>query len=397
MRAGLLLPRGSGPAELARAGQWSRFARHFLRPYVAAFERVALLVEEPETVWRSTGEDGVEVRRLERRRGCWSASAFADLDVVRAFQAPDLYRIPAQAPQAAATFGYDYARFARLQSAIPGPRALLAAARARAGARRAALLFAPAAFLEARARALAPRARLEPLPNGVDLEAFRPPERLRAPSRALCVARLARQKNLPTLLRALARLPAARRPRLTLVGDGALRPRLARLARRLGVEAEFAGVVPHEDLPSLYAAHDLFLLPSLAEGQSKALLEAMACAMACVVSDCEGNRSLVEDGGSGWLHPARDPEALAETLARVCSLPEAAQFRVRRSARLAAEDRHGLRTLVEREVGWVRELARQRSAAEPPRPARQGSADPAAAAAIARPSQVAGDMKRKCG
>jgi glycosyltransferase involved in cell wall biosynthesis/SAM-dependent methyltransferase len=358
MKVGLLLPRGAGPADLARAGQWSRFTRFYLRAYAAAFEGVVLLVDEAFDPSRCS-LDGVEVRRLERGllgRRRPDAAAFADLDVVRAFQAPDLAALPDIHPPAAATFGYDYARFACLERRPL--RAWRASWRAAAGARRAALLFVAAPTLEARALALAPGARLVPLANGADLSAFAPPERLGPLRRALYVGRLERQKDLPTLLRALALLPAANRPSLTLVGDGSGRRGVRRLAARLGVEVEIRGVVPHETLPGLCARHDLFILPSLEEGQSKALIEAMACALACLVSDCEGNRSMIEDGVTGWLFPRRDPAALAAALARVCALDTPELFRVRRAARAVVEERHDLRALVEREVGRVRALGR---------------------------------------
>lgn len=359
MRVGLLLPRGSGPSELARAGQWSRFSRHYLRAYAAAFEGVVLLVEEAVDPSRCALDGGIEIRRLVRERGRqrWERTAFADLDVVRAFQAPDAAGLPGPGPVAAVTFGFDYDAFARLEPPARTLRALRLCSRARAGARRAALLFVPAPFLEGRALALAAGARTEPLPNGADLGAFAPPPCLGPARRALYMGRLERQKDLPTLLRALSRLPAASRPALTLAGEGSERRRLEALAARLGVRAEFLGVVPHEALPAVVAAHDLFVLPSLEEGQSKALLEAMACGLACVVSDCEGNRSLVEHGRTGWIHPRRDPGPLAALLGQVCALDSADLFRVRRAARRAAEERHDLRALVEREVRRVRDLA----------------------------------------
>lgn len=358
------MPRGAGPSDLARAGQWPRFARFYLRSYAAAFEGVTILVEEAIDPSRCPLDGSVEVRRLERSRGGrrrWDASAFAGLDVVRAFQAPDLAGLPGPPPAAAATFGFDYDAFARIAGALRSPRARLTALRARAGARRAALLFVPAPFLAPRALRLAPGADSEPLPNGVDLEAFVPPERLGPLRRALCVARLEPQKDLPTLVRALSRLPRGSRPSLTLVGEGRSRRALGALAARLGVEADFRGVLPHDALPALYAAHDLFLLPSLEEGQPKALLEAMACGLACIVSDCEGCRALVEDGRSGWIHPRGDAGALAALVGRVRSLDAADLFRVRRAARRAVEEGHDLRALVDREVARVRDLARRAS------------------------------------
>jgi glycosyltransferase involved in cell wall biosynthesis len=357
VKVGLILPRGGGPSDLTRAGQWPRFCRFYLRAYAEAFDRVALLVEEEIDPSRA-GAERVEIRRLRRSGGGrrWDSACFAGLDALRAFQAPDLASLPAGAPPAAATFGFDYRRFARFERRpLRGVRGAL---RARAGAQRAALLFVPARFLEPRALALAPGARAELLPNGADLAVFTPPERLGPARRALYVGRLEPQKGLQTLLHALARLPSASRPSLTLVGEGGQESQLRRLSAHLGLNARFTGVIPHDALPAVYAAHDLFVLPSLEEGQPKALIEAMACGLACVASDCEGNRSLVEDGRNGWLFQRREPTDLAALLGRLMSLDSGTLFRIRRAARRSAESRHDLRLLLPREVALVQQLAR---------------------------------------
>ncbi|MEE9218013.1 MAG: glycosyltransferase [Acidobacteriota bacterium] len=353
MKIGLLLPRGAGPGDLSRSGQWSRFARHYLRSYRAAFDNVVLLVEEPVRDLGSSLE-GIEVRLLRRRWGRWHADSFSDLDGVRAFQAPDLAAMPGSPPVAAATYGYDYSQFARLERR-PWRR-LRASRRAQRGARRAALLFTPAPFLEDRVLNTAPGARSEHLPNGADLSAFTPSQSLDGVRRALFVGRLAHQKDLQTLLRALALLPREIRPPLTLVGDGPLRGSLESAARRLRVQAEFTGTLCHDHLPEIYRRHQLLLLASRAEGQCKVLLEGMACGLACVVSDCEGNRTLIEDGRSGWLFRRGDARDLANAIRRVLELDPPALLRVRRQARLAVEQRHDLSALLEREITLLREL-----------------------------------------
>lgn len=353
MKIGLLLPRGAGPADLSRSGQWSRFVRHYLRGYRAAFDDVVLLMEEPATD-RVRDLEGIEVRHLRRRWGRWQADSFSDLDAVRAFQAPDLAAMPGSPPVAAATYGYDYSQFARLERR-PWRR-LRASRRAQRGARRASLLFTPAPFLEDRVLSTAPGARTEHLPNGVDLSAFTPLQPQDGVRRALFVGRLARQKDLQTLLRALALLPTEIRPPLTLVGDGPLRGSLESAARRLGVEAEFTGTLSHHQLPEIYRRHQLLLLASRAEGQCKVLLEGMACGLACVVSDCEGNRTLIEDGRNGWLFRRGDARDLANAIRRVLDLDPPALLQVRRRARLAVEQRHDLSTLLNREITLLREL-----------------------------------------
>ena len=88
---------------------------------------------------------------------------------------------------------------------------------------------------------------------------------------------------------------------LILVGPGNDRQSLAELARSLGIadRVQFTGGV---DNPAEYLrAADVFVLPSVAEGMSNSLLEAMATALPCAVSAIGGNTDLIEDGTTGRL------------------------------------------------------------------------------------------------
>lgn len=63
-----------------------------------------------------------------------------------------------------------------------------------------------------------------------------------------------------------------------------------------------------------YARADIFVLPSLAEGMSNALLEAMACGLPCLASDISANAELIQDGVNGLLFPVGDARALAKRI-----------------------------------------------------------------------------------
>jgi len=138
------------------------------------------------------------------------------------------------------------------------------------------------------------------IPNSVDTDMFRPDIAPRS-DYLLYVGRLTAQKNLRTLLRSLAEADADRP--VMLVGQGEEEAPLRELACKLGVAARFAGVIPHDHLPPVYASAWAFVLPSLFEGMPKALLEAMSCGLACLGSDVVGIRELVADGETGLLAP----------------------------------------------------------------------------------------------
>ncbi len=135
------------------------------------------------------------------------------------------------------------------------------------------------------------------------------------------VGRVQPVKDQRTLLRAFAALghaaPAlAAKGRVVIVGEGPSLADLRALAASLGIESAtwFAG--SRGDVPALLRAFDLFVLPSLNEGISNTILEAMATGLPVIASAVGGNVELVDDGAGGALFPAGDTPALATVLER---------------------------------------------------------------------------------
>ena len=171
--------------------------------------------------------------------------------------------------------------------------------------------------------------RLTQIYNGVDSQRFRPrqgPRPAAGPAGFLdgarlvigSVGRLVAVKDYPTLVRAFIRLhalsPQADGLRLLLVGDGPERAACERLLTAAGLAGQvwFAG--NRDDIPELMRAMDLFVLPSLGEGISNTILEAMASGLPVVASRVGGNSELVREGETGSLFAAGDHEALARLL-----------------------------------------------------------------------------------
>jgi phosphatidylinositol alpha-mannosyltransferase len=163
------------------------------------------------------------------------------------------------------------------------------------------------------------------VPNGVDLDRFRPgvPRLARFDDdtpNLLFVGRFDPRKGIPELIRAAERLAhAGVRFRLVLVGDGRLRAEAERLARgALRGRVVFEGRVEHEHLPAYYASADLFCSPARGgESFGMVLLEAMALGVPVIATDLPGHRSVVTDGVEGILVPRRDVGALAGAMARL--------------------------------------------------------------------------------
>jgi sugar transferase (PEP-CTERM/EpsH1 system associated) len=175
------------------------------------------------------------------------------------------------------------------------------------------------------------------------------------------VGRLDPIKNQRALLDAFGATVAATpdgpsRLRLVIVGDGPSRKELQLHARDLKLEGLiwFAGA--RDDIPDLLCAMDVFVLPSLNEGISNTLLEAMASARAVIAANVGGNSELIRTDQCGILYDPRDPNALATAMQQLAAT---ASRRVvyGRAARSRAIERFGLRTMVERYTALYEQLS----------------------------------------
>lgn len=181
-----------------------------------------------------------------------------------------------------------------------------------------------------------PKERIHPMPNAVDLERFSQtcdPVPIRSALGIgadefvfLSVGRNHPQKDFPTLLKACALLKerASRPFALVIAGRGSAQ--LEGLVHELGLQREVhlteAGAgngleLPPQSLVDLYRASDAFVMSSLLEGFSSALLEAMAAGLPVVATDVPGIADFVRHGSDATLVPPSDPEALAVAMGQL--------------------------------------------------------------------------------
>jgi len=132
------------------------------------------------------------------------------------------------------------------------------------------------------------------------------------------VGRLVAVKDYPTLLSAFARLKSIHRNpaglRLILVGDGPERDACLRQAAELGICDQLWLPGDRKDIAEWLRAFDVFVLPSLGEGISNTILEAMASGLPVITTRVGGNPELVREGENGMLFSPRDTEQLAQLL-----------------------------------------------------------------------------------
>ncbi len=199
-----------------------------------------------------------------------------------------------------------------------------------------------------------PRERLIKIASGVDGRRYaggvcRSEADLPARPRVVFTGRLHPQKNLDVLIDAWPAVSRATGANLVLIGQGTERERLEAKVLALGVAESvwFLGQV--DDPADLLKGADVFVLPSVAEGMSNSLLEAMATGLACVASDIGGNQDLLGTGGAGILVSGGAAGAWAEALIDLLNDPDRRR-KLGESARRRVEEEFEVRRVVERYV-----------------------------------------------
>jgi phosphatidylinositol alpha-mannosyltransferase len=172
----------------------------------------------------------------------------------------------------------------------------------------------------------------EIIPNGVDVERFRPEvmpfaeHRREGVVNLLFVGRLDPRKGVDRLIAAMPLIleKTGGKVRLLIVGDSYLRPKLeASVAPSARDHVQFLGHVPSADLPRWYATGDIFVSPASGnESFGIVLVEAMACGRAVVASDIPGYRSVMTPGEDAIAVPPGDVPALASAIAALACDPE---------------------------------------------------------------------------
>lgn len=163
--------------------------------------------------------------------------------------------------------------------------------------------------------------------NGIDISEFKPDLTKADKNKEfsiICVSRLIERKGIRFLIEAIGKLKD-RDIKLTLVGEGNQEKELKELAVNLGISdrVDFKGYMNHDSIAELYKNSDVFVLPSLNEGMSNALLEAMASGLPVIVTDTGGTAELVD--GNGVIVPMGDLEAIVEAISGLFNNPEMCQ------------------------------------------------------------------------
>jgi glycosyltransferase involved in cell wall biosynthesis len=191
-----------------------------------------------------------------------------------------------------------------------------------------------------------PASRIATIYEGIDLSiypALNRESRAALPVVVGVVSHLSREKGIDCLIEAASMIPDVREKlRFTIVGQGACLQSLRDLARQKGLEQIFQFTGFRSDIPELMKTFDIFVLPSLSEGLSSAILEAMACSLPIIASNVGGIPELVRHGVNGLLVAPADSAALTEAIQQLASDPEE-RLRVGQVNRKQVEEKYTMK------------------------------------------------------
>ncbi len=209
--------------------------------------------------------------------------------------------------------------------------------------------------------------KLAVLPNGVDVDVWRPDTAVRTAMRLelgledeflwFAAGRLDAVKDYPSLLWAMVEVPES--ALLVIAGEGSLQGELLRLLTVLGLERRVRFLGFDRDVLRWMRAADGFVLSSLSEGLPMGLLEASACALPAVATDVSGTREVIIDGETGLLAPAGDAAALGDAMTRMMKTPPEKRRTIGERARQHVIDHFSLKAVLDQWEAQYGELLKR--------------------------------------
>ena len=184
------------------------------------------------------------------------------------------------------------------------------------------------------------------IPNGVDVDLFRPSSSSRSTLTLFSISRLVPRKNVHLLIAAVEQLVAEGAPlSLVVAGTGPEEARIRALAEQSSGAVRFVGFIDEERKRELLGETDVFVQLSTREGLSIATLEALASGVPCLVSNLPGVREPIDAGQTGWyVDDPEDVDSVVAALRRVLA-DRGRLDEMKRACRAVAVERYSLQAM----------------------------------------------------
>ena len=138
------------------------------------------------------------------------------------------------------------------------------------------------------------------IPNGIDTQIFKPMSEkfFSEKIRLFFVGRLHPEKNIENLLEAINNL---KNITIKIIGQGPLEKNILKFKKKYDLDLELISSIPNNELPRIYAMADIYIQPSLYEGNPKTILEAMSCGLPVIATSVDGIKNIIKHKENGYL------------------------------------------------------------------------------------------------
>lgn len=185
------------------------------------------------------------------------------------------------------------------------------------------------------------------IPNGINTKIFKPTKKMNPSTKTLLfsVGRLHPEKNLLNLLEAIRGLEDVK---MKIIGKGPLEKYMLKFKEDYGLDLEIISSVPNNQLPEMYNAADIYIQPSLFEGNPKTILEAMSCGLPIIATNIEGINNVIINEENGCLCKT-DSQSIRKTVLKIIKNHELRE-KIGANARKSIEENYDLNKLIEKEL-----------------------------------------------
>lgn len=363
MNLGVFLAIGESLTDLVNKGQLKRLINYNIHAYSQAFDKVYIFSYTNEKIFSLPNNCQLIPNTSGLHRYLYSIilpiikrEEIVSCDVLRGLQLSG--GIPASiakiiyAKKFVINYGYDYSKFAKIESKslqsflyklIEIPIIKLADA-----------VIVTSHDIKRKLAKKIKQSKTFYIPNGVDTKLFRPlPQKPNKNFSVIYLGRLEKQKNLENLLIALADF---KNIRVTLFGSGSLKGALKKAASKLKVNLTINKPIGYQQIPKILSKADVFVLPSLAEGNPKVLLEAMACEKAVIGTKVSGIKEIITSGYNGLLTDVTS-KSIAVAIDKLQD--NGLREKLGKNARQYIIKNYDINQLLSKEVGLLKKVAMQ--------------------------------------
>lgn len=323
MNIGIFLAIGESFGDLAQKGQLKRLTNYNIRTYSKVFDNVYIFSYAnekkfplPKNCYLLPNTSGLHRYLYAIMLPIIWRGKIAKCDILRGLQLSG--GIPAAIAKViygkkfVINYGYDYSKFAKIEKKpfqsflykiIEEPVLKLATS-----------VIVTSRHIKRDLARVIKAEKIYYIPNGVDTRLFRKINYKKNPKLTiLFIGRFEKQKNLENLIQALSGI---KNSRALFFGRGLLKNNLKSLARKFKVDLTINKPVDYKNVPKILSSADIFVLPSLEEGNPKILLEAMATQKCVVGTNVKGISEIIEDNVNGILTEPESP-SIAKALMKL--------------------------------------------------------------------------------